>query len=70
VITTPSCISSGEALGPALCEQVGGKQCGFVSLPLSDVGDQRVGGWIGQLIELALQRSGGRFSIMLFGVQL
>ena len=60
---TRSCTSSGEALGPPLCEQVGGKQCRLVSLPLSNARDQRMGGRIGQLIEPALQRSGRRFSI-------
>ena len=60
---TPSCTSSGEALGAPMCEQVGGKQCGCISLLLPDAGDQRVGGRIGQLIEPALQRCGCRFGV-------
>jgi hypothetical protein len=51
VSITTSCTSSGETLGPALCEQVGGKQCGLVSLPLPNAGDQRVGCRIGHTLE-------------------
>jgi hypothetical protein len=52
--TTTSCTSSGEALRPPLCEQVGGEQRRFIPLLLSDTGDQHVGGRISQLVEPAL----------------
>jgi hypothetical protein len=50
-----SCTSSGDALRPPLCEQVGGNQRCFVPLLLADTGDQCVRRGIGQLIETALQ---------------
>src|ERR1700676_104482 len=56
--TTSSCTNSGDALRPPLREQVGGEQCRFIASTLPDAGDQRVRGWIGELVELALQRRG------------
>ena len=58
-----SCTSSGDTLCPPLCEQVGGEQRCFVSSPLPDAGNQRVGGRISQLVEPALQGGGCRFGI-------
>src|SRR5271157_545677 len=58
-----SCTSSGDALRPPLCEQVGGKQRCFVPLLLPDTGDQCVRRWIGQLVEAALQGGGRRLGI-------
>jgi hypothetical protein len=57
----------GEALGAPLREQVGGKQCGCISLLLPDAGDQCVSRRIGQLIEPALQRCGCRFGVKMGG---
>ena len=65
--TTTSCTSSGEALRPPLCEQIGGEKRCFVPLPLPDARDQRVGGRISQLVEPALQRGGCRFRVMTGG---
>ena len=53
--TTTSCTSSGNALRPSLCEQVGGEQRCFIPLLLSDTRDQCVRRGIGQLVEPALQ---------------
>ena len=61
--TTTLCTSSGDALRPALREQIGGQQRRFIPLPLPDPGDQRVSGRIGQLIEPALQRGGCRLGV-------
>ena len=61
--TTTLCTSSGEALRPPLCQQIGGEQRCFVPLPLPDAGDHRVGGRISQLVEPALQRGGCRFRV-------
>src|ERR1700710_677575 len=61
--TTISCTSSTDLFRSALCEQFGGEQRRFVALPLSDAGNQRVGGRISQLVELTLQRGGCRFGV-------
>ncbi len=53
--TTTSCTSSGNALRPSLCEQVGGEQRCFIPLLLSNTRDQCVRRGIGQLVEPALQ---------------
>src|ERR1700722_12106164 len=57
------CTSSGDTFCPPLGEQFGGEQRCFVSLPLPDARNQRVGGRISQLVEPALQRGGCRFGI-------
>src|ERR1700758_3829215 len=56
--TITSCTSSGDALRPPLCEQIGGKQRRLVALPLPDTRNQCVSGGIGGLVKLALQRRG------------
>src|SRR5271169_5915907 len=54
-----SCISSTDALGPALCQQLGSEHRRFIALAMSNVGDQRVGCRIGDPVEVAFQRCGG-----------
>jgi hypothetical protein len=61
--TAPSCTSSGNALRPPTCEQVGGEQRCFVPLLLSNTGDQCVRGRIGQLVEPTLQGGSGCLGI-------
>jgi len=61
--TTTSCTSSGNALRPSLCEQVGGEQRCFIPLLLSDTRDQCVRRGIGQLVEPALQGGSRRLGI-------
>src|ERR1700751_2039933 len=56
--TTTSCTSSGDALRPPLCEQIGGEQRRLVALPLPDTRNQCGSGGIGELVKLALQRRG------------
>ena len=58
--TSTSCTSNIDRLGPAPCQQIGGDQGGIVPALLLNAGDQRVGGRIGQLVEPALERGGGR----------
>src|SRR4051794_8301184 len=61
--TSTSCTSNIDLLGPAACKQIGGDQGGIVPALLPNAGDQSVGGRIGQLVEPALQRGGGRLGI-------
>src|SRR4051794_11845533 len=61
--TSTSCTSTIDLLGPAACEQIGGDQGGIVAALMPNTGDQSVGGRIGQLIEPALERGGGRLGI-------
>jgi hypothetical protein len=58
-----SCTSSGNALRPPTCEQVGGEQRCFVPLLLSNTGDQCVRGRIGQLVEPTLRGGSGCLGI-------
>src|SRR5215213_7808357 len=61
--TSTSCTSNIDRLGPAVCQQIGGDQGGIVAALLPNAGDQGVGGRIGQLVEPALQRGGGRLGV-------
>src|SRR4051812_4478663 len=61
--TSTSCTSNIDRLGPTACEQIGGDQGGIVPALLPNAGDQGVGGRIGQLVEPALERGGGRLGV-------
>ncbi len=62
--TSTSCTCSADALGPTSGEQIGGEQGGIVAALLSDIGDQRARGPIGQLVKAALHRGGGGLGVV------
>src|SRR4051812_46377543 len=61
--TSTSCTSNIDLLGPAACEKIGGDQGSIVPALLPNTGDQSMGGWIGQLVEPALECSGSRLGV-------
>jgi hypothetical protein len=62
--TAFSCISKADAFSSALGEQFGRQQRRLVSALPADASDERMGGRVGELVEPALQRGGGRLGIM------
>jgi len=77
VSVVTSCTSSADAFGHrkavprsdvnkvdrAPSQQIGGEQGGIFAALLPSVGDQRVGGRVGQLVEPAVQRGGRRLGV-------